>query len=579
MPPIAIVETYQDLIDHLSDYSGGGISDRGIRDYRRAAQVAYRDLALGNEWKSYLTRGRLNLNAAVDDGTIAIDVTGGSYERQVTITGSTWPMWAAYGTLLVDGVQYKVDERKSNTVLTLTYDSCPTVDVVAGTDYTLFQNVYPLPEDFRRLQGQGHFENDLGCMTALADVSQWLELQQHDLSGARPCLYAIGGSPDTWQYGKMSIYLHPYPVDAESVDFVYWRNPRALYFTGQETESRVGTVTGSVGGTTITGASTTFNSKMVGSIIRFSRNTTTFPDGLGGSNPYQEQRVITAVASATSLTIDSALDFAYAGNKYVITDPIDADGALLVALYRNAEMQLDNFRQPERLPGRIAMYQKAYVEAMERDQRCEPTAGLYGVMWQSGGTLIVSNKDDDDDGDTGGGTTTVPALLYSMAAIKTVASTSSESFLYDDTGAEGSRTIAANSWLAADVIRVKASGTYGTKATLAGSLTLRLSIGSSVLHLVGLTNMPDNQTAKAWEIDTTLTRHSVGAGGTISGVGTVKFAVTGDLYFQGDADPVVNETLDSTTNQTVTLTAEWGTPDVLNTITCSSLTIEQQSAA
>ena len=173
----------------------------------------------------------------------------------------------------------------------------------------------------------------------------------------------------------------------------------------------------------------------------------------------------------------------------------------------------------------------------------------------------------------------MPALLYSMAAIKTVASTSSESFLYDDTGAEGSRTIAANSWLAADVIRVKASGTYGTKATLAGSLTLRLSIGSSVLHLVGLTNMPDNQTAKAWEIDTTLTRHSVGAGGTISGVGTVKFAVTGDLYFQGDADPVVNETLDSTTNQTVTLTAEWGTPDVLNTITCSSLTIEQQSAA
>lgn len=572
MPPVATLVAYQDLLDHLSDYSGGDGIDRDLRDYRRAAQLAYNDLALGNEWKSYLTRGRINLNAVQSTGTIAVDVTGGSYERMVTITGTTWPTWAAYGTLLIAGVRYKIDERKSSTVITLTYDSCPTVDIVAGTSYTLYQNVYPLPEDFRRLDGM-HFENGLGCLSALPSVADWLHFDQEEACSGRPYLYAIGGSPDTWQYGKMSLYVHPYPEDAESIDFVYWRNPRPLRYTGYGTNDRVGTV--SVSGTTVTGATTAFTAKMVGSLIRFSENSTTHPEGAGGLNPYLEQRVITGYTSATSITIDSALDYTYSGVKYCVTDPVDADGALLMALYRNAEMQLDNFRNPTRLPVRMELYQNAYREAMERDQRLMPSAGLYDRMWQSGGTLIVSSDDGDDTPPASGGDD-VPDLLFSQTEIKPVSNTVTETAL-SGTG-EGSLTLAANSWAVGDAIRVRASGTYGSNPTLPGTLKLRLKWGSAITQLFQIT-LPDNQSGKTWSIDSTLSRHTDGAGGTVSGGGFLLYAVTGELAPYNAEDPVTNEVCDTTVTQTISLTAEFSLADADNTITCSQLTVEQETTA
>lgn len=574
MPPIATLHAAQDLIEHLSDYSGGEVMDRKSRDYRRAAVRAYQDLALSNEWKAYMTRGRINLNVAQDDGTIDFDLTGGTYERMVTLTGYTWPTWAEFGTLLIDGVRYKVDERKSNTQLTLTYDSCPTADVAALTTYTLYQNVYPLPEDFRKLD-DAHYEQGLGCMKALTDMSDWLHLDQQQAESGRPYWYYIGGSPDTWQYGKMCLYVHPYPDTAESFDFTYWRNPRALYYTGQETEASVGTVSVSIDTVAVTGVSTTFSQKMVGALIRFSRDSTNLPEGEGGQYPYQEQRVIISVTNATTLTLNEAVDFAYSGVKYVITDPVDADGALLEALYRNAERMLDNFRHPERASNRERLYQQAWVQACERDRRLVPNFGMYGTMWQfGGGTLITSSSDDDDD-DADAGGAAVPELLFSQTSIETVHTTTAETAL-SGTG-DGSLTLAVNSWLAGDVIRVRASGTYGTKSTTAGTLTLRLKFGSTVMNSFSLT-MPDAQTTKAWFLDASMTRHSIGPTGTVSGVGIWQYAVTGMAALQGLDDPVSNEALASDSTQTVSLTAEWGTPNVSNTITCSQLTVEQQGA-
>jgi len=575
MPPVAALDAYQDLINWLSDYSGGDGIDRDLRDYRQAAQQAYRDLTLGNEWKTYLTRGRINLNAAQTDGSITIDVTGGANERQVTITGSTWPTWAAYGTLLVSGVRYKVDQRISNTILTLTYDSCPTVDVAAGTSYTLYQNVYPLPEDFRRLDGM-HYEDGIGCLSPLQNgVADWVHMDQQTAQSGRPVVYAVGGSPDTYQYGKMSLFVYPYPDEAESIDFLYWRTARQMRYTGFGTNDRIGTVSGSAAGTTITGASTQFTSRMIGSLIRFG-DATNYPEGLGGLYPYSEQRVITAVASATSLTVNEALSYAYSGVKYVITDPVDADGALLVALYRNAELQLDTMRHPERVPRKVQLYERAYREAMERDQRVVPSFGLYGSLWQSGGTLLVAAEaDEDDDDDDSGEAESVPSLLFSQTEIKTVSNTVSETAL-TGTG-DGSLTIAANSWAAGDTMTVRASGTYGTNATLPGTLTLRLKWGSPLTQTFTI-NLPDNQSGKTWSIESTLTRHSVGSGGTVSGGGFLLYAVTGELAPWNAEDPIADETNDSTVTQTIALTAQFSLADSDNTITCSSLTVSQETA-
>ena len=569
MPPVATLIGFADLVEHLSDYSGGEVMDRKTRDYRRAAVRAYQDLALSNEWKAYMTRGRINLNVAQDDGTISFDLTGGAYERMVTLTGYTWPMWAEFGTLLIDGVRYKVDERKSNTVITLTYDSCPTADVAALTTYTLYQNVYPLPEDFRKLD-DAHYEQGLGCMKALTDMSDWLHLDQQQAESGRPYWYYIGGSPDTWQYGKMCLYVHPYPDTAESFDFTYWRNPRALYYTGQETEASVGTVSVSIDSTAVTGTSTTFSQKMVGALIRFSRDATNLPEGEGGQYPYQEQRVIVSVTNATTLTLSEAVDFAYSGVKYVITDPVDADGALLEALYRNAERMLDNFRHPERASNRERLYQQAWVQACERDRRLVPNFGMYGTMWQfGGGTLITETVSDDDDDAVVAAEAT---LMFSQTEITVVANSSSADDL-DGTG-EGTLTIAASAWGAGDAYRVRAAGYYGTKATVAGSLTIRLKWGSTLTQTFTITTIPDAQSAKQWTLEATLTRHSIGPTGTVSGPGTFRYDVEGEPDSYSVVDNITNETLASDASQTIALTAQWGTADSANTITCNQLTVE-----
>lgn len=574
MPPVSILDTFQDLVEHLSDYSGGEVMDRGLRDYKRAAIRGYQDLALSNEWKSYLTRGRVILNPLQDTGTIAFDLTGGAYERLVTLTDFTWPLWAEFGTLLIDGVRYKVDERKSNTQITLMHDSCPTADVATGTAYTLYQNIYPLPEDFRRLNDL-HYENGLGCLQALPGVAEWLGLDQMSPQSGRPVAYAIGGSPDTWQYGKLSLYVHPYPDEGESIDFIYWRNPRPLFYTGQETAANVGTVSVTINTAAVVGVSTAFSQKMVGSLIRFSTNSS-LPEGAAGMNPYQEQRVIISVTDATHLTLNEAVDFAYAAVKYAITDPIDADAALLEALYRNAELQLDNFRHPERVASRERAYQKAWVQACERDQRVMPAYGLYGVLWQfGGGTLIVSQVVDDED-PAPGGETAVPPLLFSQTSIETVDTSDADEPL-SGTG-EGSLTIGGGEWTIADAIRVRASGTYGTKATIAGNLTLKLKWGSSITQTFVLP-VPDAQSGKQWSLDATLTRHSVGPTGTVSGPGEVVYAIEGETDTASETDNVANETLSADASQTIALTAEWATADAANTITCSQLTVEQQGTS
>lgn len=562
-----ILDAFQDVIDHLSDYSGGDSPlDRKQRDYRRAARQAYLDLALGNEWKAYQTRGRINLNPLQNTGTISFDLTGGSYERMVTLTGYTWPTWAPYGTLLISGVRYKVEAYKTSTVITLTCDSAPTADIASGTTYTLYQNIYQLPPDFRRLCDL-HFENGQGCMQPLANLSDWLAFDQQEAVSGRPYCYAIGGSPDN--FAQMALHVHPYPEDAESIDYVYWRNPRPLYYTGYETEARAGTVAASAAGTTITGTGTSFTAKMVGSLIRFSRNTTDFPSGEGGDNPFQEQKVIIAVDSATSLTVDSALEYAYSGNKYVITDPVDMDAALIMALYRNAELMLDTLRHPERVAARQRLFQSAYIQACERDQRLQPSYGLYGPNWRMmGGTLVTTAAEDDDD--SGSGSATV-AALFSQTQIQTVANTTSAGDLHG-TG-EGSLTLAADSWGLGDARRITAGGTYGTKATTAGSLTIRLSWGSLVQTFT-VTTMPDAQSTKQWSLSATLTRHSIGPTGTVSGPGTFRYDVEGEPDSYTATDNIANETLASDSAQAVTLTAQWSAADSANTITCNQLLIE-----
>ena len=339
--PSPYLLTYQDAVDAAVDFRGSTNDERNQRRIRAAIQSAYRQLAQVRNWRFFYSLARINLNAAQSSSTITYDHTGGVAERLVTIAAGSWPSWAAYGTLRIAGVNYKVATKESSTTLTLAADSCPTADIAAGTSYVLYQAEYALPPDFRALMAPSG-ENNYWRLQYVAP-DEWQYLDRHVSQSSAPQKYTITGSADL--YANKFIRVWPYPSTAETLDFFYQRYARPIYYSGYETNSKVGTVSGSAASQSITGSGTAFASRMIGSIIRFSSSTTDLPDGEGGLNPYAEQKVITAVASATALTIDSVLDTAKSGVKYTISDPLDLHPTMIDALRWAVLAELDSLNR------------------------------------------------------------------------------------------------------------------------------------------------------------------------------------------------------------------------------------------
>ena len=121
--------TYADAVEHGLDYLGGTADAQASRDCRRSVLAAYREVTNARSWSYLTTHGRINTNAPYSTGTIAFDLTGGTYEREVLLYGGTWPTWAGAGSKLRVGiVTYDVAERRSSTSLTLTPVVSPALD-------------------------------------------------------------------------------------------------------------------------------------------------------------------------------------------------------------------------------------------------------------------------------------------------------------------------------------------------------------------------------------------------------------------------------------------------------------------
>jgi hypothetical protein len=97
-----------------------------------------------NDWFFLRLPIEIPLYASYATGTITV-VNG-----VVTLSGGTFPAWAADGEL-VTGASYNVATRDSGTQLTLV-DT--TLNANAGTSYTLYQNRYTLPDDFGGFRDQ-----------------------------------------------------------------------------------------------------------------------------------------------------------------------------------------------------------------------------------------------------------------------------------------------------------------------------------------------------------------------------------------------------------------------------------------
>lgn len=90
-------------------------------------------------WSFLSPRYEMLLTAPYTTGTIGI--TAGV----VTLTGGTFPSWAAQGRLVVSGGSYDISTRDGNTQVTLNDTS---VSLTSGAEYSLQRVTYDLPANF-----------------------------------------------------------------------------------------------------------------------------------------------------------------------------------------------------------------------------------------------------------------------------------------------------------------------------------------------------------------------------------------------------------------------------------------------
>jgi hypothetical protein len=365
--------TWSDLIEHLTDWMGANPSGEARRDAKRASLSALRAVANAHSWTYYYTRGRLNTVAAYSAGTVSYDQTGGAFERLVTLAGGTFPSWAALGTVQIENVTYEVAERKSDTQVTLSTNSNPGADIAGTSGWTIYRESYPLPTNFQSL-GELYIATHARLL-GFEHPSNWLARQRVYRGVSIPSSYTVLGEAN--YQNVLAIAFYPPPDLAYAVDYLYKRHPRPLRVE-QETAGKVSV---GVGSASVTGAGTAFSSRMVGSVIRIG-DASDVPTARWGNSPAQDERVVTAVASATSLTVDSGWSVAANGVKYAISDPVDIHApTMLTALLRRAELETGHARN-KRDRGELEMAaQRELVMAREADARNfkEERAGSPGL--------------------------------------------------------------------------------------------------------------------------------------------------------------------------------------------------------
>lgn len=204
--------TYSGLIDYLIVSSFGGPQDAEQKDIKQAIIRSYDELTTMRDWSYYHVHGRIILQAPYSTGTVA------SSGITVTLTGGTWPSWAATGAYLKVGEEIcRVATRSSGSVVTLDTTLSLKADVT-GQPYTLYRSVYPLPADFRNMDEPSDEFNWWSGLYVTPDEA--MKLDRVSNSSGEPYHWTVIKDPDGTGW---AIKLIGYPTKLETLDFTYRR--------------------------------------------------------------------------------------------------------------------------------------------------------------------------------------------------------------------------------------------------------------------------------------------------------------------------------------------------------------------
>lgn len=374
--------TYYDSVEHLIASSDGGPQDAEQVDIRSALQRAMKEIAFMRDWNYLQAHGRIRF-APRWTGTVTYDMATRTFTR---IGGDAFPANATLSSLRVDSIVSKIVTRVSGNALIADSVLSHNDDIFAAVSASLYQDTFPLPADFRSIDPPIDQFAWTKFRYVTADAAMKLEVAA-DLSGP-PHAWTVIKDPSG---AGWAIKMIGYPTSADNLDFTYRRLPRAIRISGHEAASRQGTVT--ISGTTVTGSGTAFKASMVGSVLRVGTATES-PGSLGSMRPYQDEAIITAVASTTSATIATPITASAA--LYLVTDIVDLPDGMHNGFLSCAEYWLARTRgtKPD---AAFSLYQRDLRLTMEADQ-LTPFVPQDRVIWDSIAWRTPLQADDFDGG-------------------------------------------------------------------------------------------------------------------------------------------------------------------------------------
>jgi len=165
-------------------------------------------------------------------------------------------------------------------------------------------------------------------------------------------------------------------------------------------------------------------------------------------------------------------------------------------------------------------------------------------------------------------TTLPPTLNYGLFAqtgnSTPITNTVVETTLLD--GGVGTLTVPANGFQVGDSFKIELAGHISCNS--AATLRIRIKSGAVILGDTGVVAM-DTATNKHWNVKALFTIRALGAAGaaSIATGGVFSYSKTSGNNFEGfDFSTVNNTTFDTTTSNTLDVTAEWGAANVVDTI-------------
>jgi len=159
--------------------------------------------------------------------------------------------------------------------------------------------------------------------------------------------------------------------------------------------------------------------------------------------------------------------------------------------------------------------------------------------------------------------------LFSQTATGTAANTASETNI-SSTGT-GTLVLPANFFVAGKTITLTASGFFSS--ILAPTLRIKVKFGSTVI-LDTTAKTVGNHTNAGWRLDAEITCRTTGGSGTVFGQGL--FQEIGGVINSHALVNTAATTIATTSSQTITVTAQWGTASASNTISMTNLIVKAE---